>query len=395
MSVVARILTIEDDPAVRNGIVAYLKDSGFEMLEAGDGISGIELFRREHPDVVLCDLRLPGIDGLEVLATIVSESPETPVIVVSGITVVSDAVQALNSGAWDYVTKPVHDMGVLESTIHRVLERMELLRENQEYREHLEELNRDLSDSLQQLREDAEAGRKVQHQFLPEAQQRFGDYTFSQRLFPSMYLSGDFVDFFLIDENRVGFYIADVSGHGAASAFVTVMLSTLINQYREAHWQEGDDTIYHPARVLQRLNRDMRRQNLEKFATIFYGVIIHSEDRMVFSAGAQFPYPIISNGGEAHFLKYKGRPVGLFDDSRFEEHTLKLPDEFAFYLVSDGLLELLPQSSLQEKFCTLIDHVMEAGPSLDKFIAGFGLNDTTEYPDDITVFRIDRHRVHA
>ncbi|MEN8131686.1 MAG: SpoIIE family protein phosphatase [Pseudomonadota bacterium] len=395
MSVIARILTIEDDPAVRNGIVAYLEDSGFEMLEAGDGISGIELFRREHPDVVLCDLRLPGMDGMEVLATIIGESPDTPVIVVSGITVVSDAVQALSSGAWDYITKPVHDMGVLESTIHRVLERMELLRENREYREHLEVLNRDLSQSLQQLREDAEAGRKIQHQFLPETQQRFGNYVFSQRLFPSMYLSGDFVDFFPIDDSRVGFYIADVSGHGAASAFVTVMLSTLINQYREAHWQEGDDTICHPARVLQRLNRDMRRQKLEKFATIFYGVIDRSEDRMVFSAGAQFPYPIMRNGGKAHFLKYKGRPVGMFDDSRFEEHTLKLPDEFAFYLVSDGLLELIPQSSLQEKFGTLIDHVTDAGPSLDKFIAGFGLDETAKYPDDITVFRIDRHGVHA
>jgi len=235
VSTIARILTIEDDPAIRNGIVTYLEDSGFEMLEAGDGIAGLELFRREHPDAVLCDLRLPGMDGLDVLATIIGESPDTPVVVVSGITVVSDAVQALRLGAWDYVTKPVHDMGVLENTLHRVLERVELLRENREYREHLEVLNRDLSSSLQQLREDAEAGRKVQRQFLPAAQQRFGNYVFSQRLFPSMYLSGDFVDFFPIDANHVGFYIADVSGHGAASAFVTVMLKTLISQYREAH----------------------------------------------------------------------------------------------------------------------------------------------------------------
>lgn len=395
MSSIARILTIEDDPAIRNGIVTYLEDSGFEMLEAGDGIAGLELFRREHPDAVLCDLRLPGMDGLDVLATIIGESPDTPVVVVSGITVVSDAVQALRLGAWDYVTKPVHDMGVLENTLHRVLERVELLRENREYREHLEVLNRDLSNSLQQLREDAEAGRKVQRQFLPATQQRFGNYVFSQRLFPSMYLSGDFVDFFPIDANHVGFYIADVSGHGAASAFVTVMLKTLISQYREAHWQEGDETIYHPARVLQRLNRDIRRQNLEKFATIFYGVIDRSTDRMVFSAGAQFPYPIICNGRKARFLKYKSRPVGMFDDSRFVDHTLDLPGEFAFYLVSDGLLDLLPRASLQEKFDALLEHVTDADPSLDEFIGGLGLDESTEYPDDITVFKIERHEVHA
>jgi len=95
MTETAKILTIEDESPIRNGIVAYLEDSGFTMLEANDGSSGLDIFRREGPDVVLCDLRLPGIDGLEVLATITSESPETPVIVVSGVSLLSYAVQAL------------------------------------------------------------------------------------------------------------------------------------------------------------------------------------------------------------------------------------------------------------------------------------------------------------
>ena len=57
----AKILTIEDEPPIRNSIVAYLEDSGFTMLEANDGPSGLEIFRHEHPDVVLCDLRRPGM----------------------------------------------------------------------------------------------------------------------------------------------------------------------------------------------------------------------------------------------------------------------------------------------------------------------------------------------
>ena len=76
MTETAKILTIEDESPIRKGIVAYLEDSGFTMLEANDGPSGLEIFRREGPDVVLCDLRLPGIDGLEVLATITTESPD-------------------------------------------------------------------------------------------------------------------------------------------------------------------------------------------------------------------------------------------------------------------------------------------------------------------------------
>ena len=70
MPAAARILTIEDESPIRNGIVAYLEDSGFTMLEANDGAAGLEIFRREHPDVVLCDLRLPGMDGLDILSAI-------------------------------------------------------------------------------------------------------------------------------------------------------------------------------------------------------------------------------------------------------------------------------------------------------------------------------------
>ena len=119
MAAPAKILTIEDEPPIRDSIVAYLEDSGFTMLEANDGPTGLEVFRHEHPDVVLCDLRLPGMDGLEVLSTITSESPETPVIVVSGVSQLDYAVQALKHGAWDYVTKPIHDMAVLESAVRR------------------------------------------------------------------------------------------------------------------------------------------------------------------------------------------------------------------------------------------------------------------------------------
>src|SRR5919106_860530 len=169
-----RILTIEDEPIIRSGIVTYLEDSGFEMLEAGDGASGLETFRREHPEVVLCDLRMPGIDGLEVLSAITEESPDTPVIVVSGASELRYAVQSLKRGAWDYVTKPIPDMAVLETAVRRVLERAELIRQNREYRENLEALNRQLTRTVQQLEEDKEAGRNIQFQLLPRDKHVFG-----------------------------------------------------------------------------------------------------------------------------------------------------------------------------------------------------------------------------
>ena len=386
----AKILTIEDEPPIRDGIVAYLEDSGFTMLEANDGPSGIEIFRHEHPDVVLCDLRLPGMDGLEVLSTITAESPETPVIVVSGVSLLDYAVQALKRGAWDYVTKPIHDMAVLESAVRRVIEHANLLRQNREYREHLEVLNRELTQTLKQLQEDEEAGRRIQFQLLPEDNCRFGNYTFQRRLYPSMYLSGDFVDYFTIDDRHIGFYIADVSGHGAASAFVTVMLNTLVVQYRDALWQSGDTTILHPQQTLQRLNRDICRQNLDKHLTLFYGVIDLKQNSMHYSNGGQFPYPLLYDGQDVRKLECRGRPIGLFEDAEFNIWQCDLPRECVLVLVSDGILELMPEDAMLERYSALLAATQGTDLDLDEMTVGLDVLADQHLPDDIAFLIINR-----
>ena len=360
------------------------------MLEANDGPAGIEIFRQEHPDVVLCDLRLPGMDGLEVLSTITAESPETPVIVVSGVSLLDYAVQALKRGAWDYVTKPIHDMAVLESAVRRVIEHADLLRQNREYRENLEVLNRELTQTLKQLQEDEEAGRSIQFQLLPEDNCSFGSYTFRRRLYPSMYLSGDFVDYFPIDDRHAGFYMADVSGHGAASAFVTVMLNTLVVQYRDALWQSGDDTILHPERTLQRLNRNLCRQNLDKHLTMFYGVIDLEQNSMHYSNGGQFPYPLQYDGREVRSLECRGRPLGLFDDAEFRAWQCDLPQKYVLVLVSDGILELMPEETMLQRYRALLTDMEDAKLDLDEMTAGLDVLADKHLPDDIAFLVISR-----
>ena len=133
------ILTVDDDEFVREILAAYLEDSGFSVLQAENGRTGLETFRRESPDLVMLDLRMPEMDGLEVLSHIIEESPDTPVILVSGMGTIGDAIKALKLGAWDYIAKPIHDMGVLEHAVNKALERAEFLEEKKRYSEHLEE----------------------------------------------------------------------------------------------------------------------------------------------------------------------------------------------------------------------------------------------------------------
>ena len=105
-----KLLIIDDDTIVRQNIVAYLEDSGFQVFQASDGPSGLASFREHNPDLVLTDLRMPVIDGLQVLRSIHEESPDAAVIVISGAGVISDVVEALRLGASDYLIKPVVDM---------------------------------------------------------------------------------------------------------------------------------------------------------------------------------------------------------------------------------------------------------------------------------------------
>jgi putative nucleotidyltransferase with HDIG domain len=151
-----KILTVDDDEFVREVLAAYLEDSGYEVLQAENGRLGLELFRRETPDLVMLDLRMPEMDGLEVLGRITEESPDTPVILVSGMGTIGDAIKALKLGAWDYIAKPIHDMVVLEHAVNKALERAEFIDQRKRYREHLEEEVKKRTVEVEQRREELE-----------------------------------------------------------------------------------------------------------------------------------------------------------------------------------------------------------------------------------------------
>ena len=134
-----RILAIEDEELLREYMCDFLEDKGYITLQAPNGRIGIEMIRSEHPDLVLTDLRMPEMNGLDVLAMIQAEVPNLPVIVISGTGSLQDVIQSMKYGAWDYILKPIHDNSIIELSVNRVLERKRLIEENTRYHEHLEE----------------------------------------------------------------------------------------------------------------------------------------------------------------------------------------------------------------------------------------------------------------
>jgi signal transduction histidine kinase len=133
------VLTIDDDQAVRESLANFLEDFGYEVLQAGDGQQGLEVFAANRPDLILVDLRMPRMDGLQVLARVQELSPQTPIMVISGAGDIRDVVEALRRGAWDYLVKPIQDMNILLHSVETCLERARLQRQNLEYQQSLEE----------------------------------------------------------------------------------------------------------------------------------------------------------------------------------------------------------------------------------------------------------------
>ncbi len=148
-----KILIIDDDAAVRQSFADHLEDQDYRIVTAEDGRAGLNVFERESADLVLVDLRMPRVDGLEVLARIKETSPDTPLIVVSGTGVIADAVEALRRGAWDYMLKPVEDLTVLTHAIENALEKSRLVQENRRYQEHLEQMVAERTSALEKATE--------------------------------------------------------------------------------------------------------------------------------------------------------------------------------------------------------------------------------------------------
>jgi len=127
----AKILIIEDEAAIRRVLVKILSEenSAYQVTQAEDGLEGIEKIRDEDFDLVLCDIKMPKMDGVEVLQAAKKIKPETPMVMISGHGDLDTAVQTMRLGAFDYISKPP-DLNRLLNTVRIALNSKELVVEN-------------------------------------------------------------------------------------------------------------------------------------------------------------------------------------------------------------------------------------------------------------------------
>jgi len=127
----SKILIIEDEEAIRRVLVKILteENKNYQVSEASDGLVGVEAIKKEDFDLILCDIKMPKMDGVEVLEAAKKIKPEIPIVMISGHGDLDTAVSTMRLGAYDYISKPP-DLNRLLNTIRNALDRKELVVEN-------------------------------------------------------------------------------------------------------------------------------------------------------------------------------------------------------------------------------------------------------------------------
>ncbi len=244
-----------------------------------------------------------------------------------------------------------------------------------------------LAGQLDNLQRDQRAGQYIQLRMLPPSPMAIDRYRLAHRVEPSLILSGDFVDYFRIADRHFVFYIADVSGHGASSAFVTVILKNFSRRIRREYHPR---MFRNPGEILAVLNRELIDQELGKHVTMFMGVVDLDADTVTYVNAGHFPHAIHAASGGADFLEAPGKPVGLFEEVAYVVGAVSMAPGDSVVAFSDGVLEVMREESLEAKETRLVDSAASSAPNLGALWDGIGLGAGVPGPDDMTCLVVSR-----
>jgi serine phosphatase RsbU (regulator of sigma subunit) len=362
------LLVVEDDRAVGSAIASALRNLGHEVAKAASPRTAAESCGNSPVEMVVSDNPV----WATALAT---EFAFIPVVVATRTHSDKDLMAYLRAGITDVWQVPP-DPAEIADRAPRILERARSASSQAAKRleQHVADLNRD-----------QRAGRYIQLGMLPPNPMAIDRYRFQHRIKPSMILSGDFVDYFRIGEGHFGFYVADVSGHGASSAFVTVLLKNFSRRLRREY---RPSMLEAPGEILQWLNRELLDQKMDKHVAMFLAVGDLQGNTLRFANAGNFPPAIHVGASGARYLEQKGKPIGLFEDVEYATDTIVLARGDQLVIFTDGILELVGDGALAERERALLEAVEQSMDS-ERIWQRLGVAES-DSPDDITCLSVVR-----
>ena len=371
------VLLVDDAPANIQVVNSILKDS-YRIRVATNGAKALELAKATPaPDLILLDIVMPEMDGYEVCNRL-KAAPETrdiPVIFLTGKTETDDETKGFEVGAVDYIHKPFSPP-IVKARVQTHLV--------------LRGIRERLAQQLRAIRSELETARQIQLSILPRELPKIRGLDVAARYVPMSSVAGDFYDFIVVDEKRLGILVADVSGHGMPAALISSMLKIAL----AAQSAQARD----PAAVLSGLNRALCGKFQGHYVTAAYA-LVDLEKRTIAYGGAGHPPLLLRNrsAGNSREVSENGLFLGYFPHATYSAVEVPFEEGDWGVLYTDGVLEAT-DPSLQEFGAQRLKLFLENHRDLgvDQFVDGL-LEELSrwsdrasgrEAEDDLTVLSI-------
>ncbi len=376
------LVVVDSDEEASAYFREQLRQLGFDPVPATNLKLALEMCANAPPELVITT----RVDWAKKLTV---ELRRLPVVLANDQEQDSDSLLAiLRAGIVDVWQLPA-SKEFLKERIDSILSRIHSTAthaENQ-LRQHVADLQRD-----------QRAGRYIQMGMLPPNPMAIDRYRFHHRIIPSMILSGDFVDYFRITDRHFAFYIADVSGHGASSAFVTVLLKNFSRRLRREY---RPSMLTNPGEILEWFNRELLEQKIDKHVAMLMAIGDLDNDSVCLVNAGHFPPAILVRDGSAHFIEQKGKPVGLFDEVNYTPKCIDLRAGDRLVIFSDGVLDALDEPDLSAKEARLLKAAALGGEErkgrnnarvgyMDSIWQSLDLGPGRSVPDDMTCLTVQR-----
>ncbi len=398
-----KILIAEDESVSRRMLEKTLEKWGYEFVSTNNGINALQAFKEERFEIVITDWMMPEMNGLELVKHI-RENQSSDYVYIIMLTAKSekeDLVIGMDTGADDFVAKPF-DRDELRVRL-RAGERIIQLEES------LSQKNVDLQKANERMKLDLEAAAEIQKSLLPTSPPQLKGINIAWRFRPCDELAGDIFNIFNLDEDEIGFYVLDVSGHGVSAALLAVTLSRMLSPVLDqasllkSHTKSPPGYyISKPAHVANQLNKRFQIDpNNGQFFTLLYGILNKTTNQLRYVSAGHPGIIYMSQTSEAELLRVRSMPIGFMEDAEYQQQVLQLSPGDRIFIYSDGIPEAEnPQNELfgnEQMLTTLQDLAhLTIEDSLDQLLQNVEVwCKSPSLKDDATLLSIEISKAEA
>ncbi len=373
------ILALDDNELNLKLIQSILKIKNYVVFTATEPEQAYEIFGNNKIDLAILDIRikipirdagqfeqgLEQVTGYEVIKKLKSMDArnKVPIIFLTSVTDPESKVKAFQAGAVDFITKPFNSSELLARiemhiTLNKRIQNLfthsaeleklvsEKTRQLSEYAEKLEEKVEEkvgiIKQNNERLLKDMDSARRLQISLLAKKFPNLKNVGVDVYYRPCDQVGGDFYNFFNLDEKHIGFYVADVSGHGVSAAMVTFFVKELVESSKKTIFSDGSYEFLSPGVILEKVNLKILEEDFDGiYITMFYAILNTLTGELKWSNAGHISYPIIYHNGKKslEILESKSMALGWFDYARYEDNQTEIEKGDKIILYTDGIID--------------------------------------------------------